>query len=594
MSGLASFSDFTFGEPLALAALLALPVAALALRYARSARLRVRSMLGGPPGLRGGASEGRRLAVGVLLVGALALAVLAAARPQWGEGDRALEQRGIDLVVALDVSRSMEAPDVSPSRAVAAAAGLEAMLEHLTGNRVGLVVFAGSAFERAPLTVDLPVLSSMVARAQNEAPLVRPGTDLAGAIEASLNVLDVADPARTQAVLLVSDGEDLEAELGAAVALANERGVRVYTVFAATTEPTLLPSLDGGDITTAQPDTLMAIAEGTGGEFREVGQVAGLAVEFRRLQQTQFASDTEPALIDRFPWFVGGALALVGLALLLGEGGRAPRPRLRQGVIGAMLAAALLGGCGTTAWRQVEEGNRAYEEQRYEDALDAYATAEESAPDDPAVDYNIANALHQLRRLEEASASASEALAAALEADDPEVAGLAHFTLGNTSFRREQWEAARDSYMAALRVDPEDREAKANLELVLAILNPADPPPGEEGDSGQGEGGEGEGEQPGEDGEDSQPGDGEQPGEGDGGEGEPGQPGEGEPQPGDGQPSGGETMTLEEARQALAEALGDLGPEVTEAEALRILELARQANELDPLPDNSGGRRTPR
>jgi|GEM_PF-1180748 len=612
MGRLDVLEGFAWGEPLLLTALVAPLLAVFALRSSRVARARARALLGGPPGLRGGTHERRRLVVGVLMVLALALAVLAAARPQWGAGDRALEQRGIDLVIALDVSRSMQARDVAPTRAEAAATGLAEMLTHLTGNRVGLVVFAGSAFERAPLTVDLPVLATMVARAQNEAPLVSAGTDLAAAIEASLNVLDVPDRARTQAVLLVSDGEDLQPRLDQAIGLAIAQDVRVYTVFAATTAPTPLGD-QARDVTTARPDHLEEIAARTGGASRGAAQVAGLAVEFRRLQQTQFAADTEPALIERFPWFVGGALLLLTLALLLGEGGRTPRPRLRRGVIGALLpallGAVLLGACGAPAWRHVEDGNRAYEAGRFEEALAAYLAADEAAPDDPAVDYNIANALHRLRRMEEAGVAAAAALAGALDAEDGALAGRARFTLGNTAFEREQWEVARDSYMAALRLDPDDRDAKANLELVLAVLQPPPEDPAPQGEDGD----------PGAEDPEAQPGDGApgepDPGEGEGSEGSEGSEGEGEDgQPGDGQgdgPGSGETPgdpgtpqpggpggaladTLEGARAALEEALGALGPEVTEVEARRILELARRANELDPLPDTSGGGPAPR
>src|SRR5690606_33791192 len=150
------------------------------------------------PGLRTERGGRLRLMLGVLVVAALALAVVAAARPQWGEDDEALAQRGIDLIIALDVSRSMEAQDVQPSRAEAAAAGLNEMLSHMTGNRVGLVVFAGNAFARAPLTVDLPVVTSLVTRAQAEAPLVQPGTNLRAALAEAFRLLDVEDAAETQ------------------------------------------------------------------------------------------------------------------------------------------------------------------------------------------------------------------------------------------------------------------------------------------------------------------------------------------------------------------------------------------------------------
>ena len=142
--------NFAFGEPLALWGLLASVVILGVTWHARRRRRRASALLGSSPALRTGASEWRLLAVGVLLALACASAVVAAARPQWGEGDQVLEQRGIDLVIALDVSRSMLADDVLPNRAVASERGLAEMLTHLTGNRVGLVLFAGSAFERSP------------------------------------------------------------------------------------------------------------------------------------------------------------------------------------------------------------------------------------------------------------------------------------------------------------------------------------------------------------------------------------------------------------------------------------------------------------
>ncbi|MEX2031699.1 MAG: VWA domain-containing protein, partial [Dehalococcoidia bacterium] len=356
---------------------LVLPVVLLAaVRHARVRRAAITVRLGGPPGLRTAASDVRRTAMGLLVVIAVVVAVVAAARPQWGSGEQPLQQRGIDLVIALDVSRSMLAEDVAPNRAGAAAAGLEEMLTHLTGNRVGLVTFAGTAFERAPLTVDLDVLSSMVARSQSEAALVTPGTDLAGAIETALTVLDVPDAARGQAILVVSDGEDLESGLAEAIRRAQDRGVPVYTVFAATTTPTALPEASGGtDITTGDPETLAEIATATGGRSREVRQTAGLAVDFRRIQQTEFASETQPAPIERFGWFAGAALALVLVAIAAGEGRRSGLPRLRGGLITAVLAGAILAGCGTATWRHVERGNEAYEGGRYEDALAAYQAA---------------------------------------------------------------------------------------------------------------------------------------------------------------------------------------------------------------------------
>ena len=102
------------------------------------------------------------------------------------------------------------------------------MLRHLGGDRVGLVTFAGSAFVRSPLTLDLDAVAELVARAQQEGALVRPGTDIGGAIRAAAQLLDAPDRARTQVMVLISDGEDLGAGVAEAAAQAQARGVRIY------------------------------------------------------------------------------------------------------------------------------------------------------------------------------------------------------------------------------------------------------------------------------------------------------------------------------------------------------------------------------
>lgn len=603
-------TTFGFGEPWLLAGLLIPAVILVAILYSAQRRRAATRLLGGAPALRAGTSERLRTVVGLVIVVAALLAVVAAARPQWGEDEQARTQQGIDIVIALDVSRSMEAEDVSPNRAEGSAAGLAEMLTHMTGNRVGLVVFAGDAFARAPLTVDLPVVSSLITRAQVEAPLVDPGTNFRAALAEAFRLLDVEDAASTQAILLVSDGEDLSSGYEEAVAFAERRGIRVYTVFAGTSNPTPLPEDTGGtDISIAQPDVLEEIAGQTGASFRTSDRIPGFAVEFRRLQQTQFEDATETAPIERFAWFAGGAAALLLFVAMLGEGAATRLPRLRGGAVTAVLglvAGLILVGCGTAAWQHVRAGNDAYAAERFEEALDEYRQAANAQPEDAAINYNIANALHRLSRLDEATASAEQARVIAEAEDDGEIAQLALYTLGNTYFRQSDLEAARDAYQGALRIDPEDVDAKANLELVLSLLAPPpepDEPPTPEPGEGEGEPGEGE---PSEDGEPS--GEGEGAGEeGERGEGEPGSaddPAGGgesdEPLPGtgpgapDGSQSGSSLTTLEEAQAALEQALGELGPEVSIEEALRILELSRRANELNPLPDSSGGGVPPR
>ncbi|MQC47926.1 MAG: VWA domain-containing protein, partial [Chloroflexi bacterium] len=548
-----------------------------------------------PAALRLGSHHGRRVLRSTLLALAVTAIVLGAARPQWGSEEAEVSQRGIDLVIALDVSRSMLAEDVEPSRATASAQGMREMLVHLTGNRVGLVTFAGTAFERSPLTLDLDALTSLVMRAQQEAPLVQAGTNIASALDAAMRTLAVEDRAQARAILLVTDGEETGGDLATAIRRAQDANIRIYTVFAATEEPTTLPEASGGtDITVGVRDVLARIATETGGEVRNVESIPGLAVEFRRLRQTQFEATTETQPIDRFPWFFAVGLGLLALELAVGEAGRMRRPRLRAGLVTSALTAMLVVGCsGTALYQAVERGNAAYAAGDYEAALAAYEEAAADAPVDAAVQYNIGNTLHLLGRFRDATATGEAALA--LTTEDADLRLRLEYALGNHAFQAGEIEAARDRYVAALRIDPTDRDAKANLELLLWFLE-APPPEDEEEQPPEEEPSEDDpadpnGEEPESD-ENGEPGD--QPGQGPPSPGTPDQPtpgGASPPGPSGDDPTGPptEAQTFEEAQAALAEALAELGPVVTREEALRLLELARRANELSPLPSRPGG-----
>lgn len=594
----------TFVWPLALCALAAVPLAVLLARYEAGRRHAARVALGGPTA--GMHRDLVRLAGAVLLVGAVALAALAFARPRWGSQEVPLEQRGIDVVIVLDISRSMLAQDIAPSRAQASAAAVGELLTHLQGSRVGLVTFAGSAFPRSPLTLDIEAVRTLVQRAQGESSLVRPGSDLGGAVDAALTLLDVDDRATTQVILVVTDGEVQQANItavGAAAGRARGQQVRVYGAFAATEEPVALPASSGGtDTTRAQRTPLVALAEQTGAQMRDVAQAPGFAVEFRRLQQTRFAETSRHAGVERFQWFAGGALALVVLQLLLPQAST-PQPLRRWGgfrrfrsrasrsgaLTTMLLAALLLSGCttllGTPVYRAVAEGNRLYAEGKYEEALAAYDRAAGRDPKSPAIAYNRGLALHRLTRYDE---SYRTTVGAINEATAVQLAGRMEFSAGNSAVLLEKWTDARDRYVAVLRLDPLDAAAKANLELLLSRANPGQQPDqsndgqtprngnGEQEPQPNGQPGDAPQQQPGQSG--GQPGSQQQPGA----NGQPGQL----PQPGDGTDGDGTpaAATFAEAQAALEAALGALGPEVSREQALRILELARQANSLDRLP----------
>ena len=593
-----------FAWPLALLALVAVPVAAWFARIEVNRRLAARVALGGP-------AEGSRrrdlvpMVSAVLLVGAIALAALAFARPRWGAQEIPLEQRGIDVVVVLDISRSMLAEDIAPSRAKASANAVSELLTHLQGNRVGLITFAGSSFSRSPLTLDIETVQTLVNGAQNESSLVRPGSDLGGAVLAALTLLDVSDRATAQVILVVTDGEVQDADITAVAGAANKakaQGVRVFGAYAASDQPAALPASSGGtDVSRGQRTPLIALSEQTDAQLRDVAQVPGYAVEFRRLQQSRFAEASRLASVERFQWFAGAAVALLVVQYLLPRGAtRQPSRGMRRlgirrsraaALTSMALAMLLLSGCttllGTQVYRAVAEGNRLYHEGKYDEALAAYDRALAADPKSAAIAYNRGLALNRLTRYDEAY---RETLAAINEATDPTLVAKMEYAAGNSAMLLERWDDARLRYISALRINAGDADTKANLEMALTRSG-RDPnsmpnddgsdPPGSNGEQNQpqpdqqGPGSPPPGQQPGQQPDQQGP---QQPNSG-----QPGQQGPQQPnqQPGDTSDAGEAAVpTQAEAQAALEAALAALGPEVTREQALRILQLAQQANAL--------------
>lgn len=174
-------------------------------------------------------SNRRQVARGVLVIVAVALLCVAAAQPQWGQDDRTIKRFGVDLVFALDLSNSMRAQDIPPSRLQAAKDEIETTLQTLSGDRVGLVVFTAISFAQSPLTTDygairfyldkleagqMPIGGTSVGQALLDSAELLTGKTLNGQIEESEEADESDDDrAKNQVIVLITDGEDHELSL---------------------------------------------------------------------------------------------------------------------------------------------------------------------------------------------------------------------------------------------------------------------------------------------------------------------------------------------------------------------------------------------
>jgi Ca-activated chloride channel family protein len=309
----------TFLVPAAWPLVLLVPAAWLALRLVDRARAARTADVVGPrlAALVPGLSEGRRAARRLLVAAGLLFALLAAMQPVWGESVGAAERRGADVVVCLDVSRSMLARDAAPTRLGAAQAALKELAKRAKGDRLGLVVFAGEARLLVPLTKDMRSFAALAATA-DPASVTRGGTDLGAALDAALGALDPASGAPSL-IVLVTDGEDLGGRGLAAAQRCAARHVTVHTAGIGTPlgskiavptprGETFVADRTGADVvSTMDVAGLRRIAEAARGEFVDAsGGAPSLASLYDRriepLAREAFADEERRERPNRFQW----------------------------------------------------------------------------------------------------------------------------------------------------------------------------------------------------------------------------------------------------------------------------------------------------
>lgn len=276
-----------------------------------------------------------------MIVLVLALLVLALAGPKWGFHWEEVHREGIDVVVAIDTSRSMLAEDVKPNRLERAKLAIEDLVKQLRGDRIGLVAFAGSAFVQCPLTLDYQAFAESL-HAINIGIIPKGGTALAEAITTGIEAFEGHEGKHT-ALVLITDGEDHEGKFEDAAQKAAEKGIKIYTIGIGTTDGDLIPlTVNGqqmflkdrrGQVVKSRLDdeALKKIATTTGGVYvHAAGPNLGLDVVYNdylaKLERRELKSTMERRFEERFQIPLLLAVVLLVVECLVGE-----RRRVRSG-----------------------------------------------------------------------------------------------------------------------------------------------------------------------------------------------------------------------------------------------------------------------
>ncbi len=392
---------------------------------------------------------------GSLLLAGIMLLIVAAARPRFGVYTETVTQRGVDLFVLLDVSRSMTAEDVAPNRLERAKSDVRDLLPHLTGDRVGLIVFAGKPVVKAPLTNDQGFFRTVLDEVDvGSAP--RGGTLIGDAIRKALETMPRSRD-RDQVLVLITDGEDQDSYAEDAAKEAAERGVKIFTVgLGDAREGARIPVRDGsGQLTYVQyegqerwskrnDDLLKKIALTTDGAYipagtqaYDLGQV--YADHLAGLTRSEYQAEKRKHYGEQFQWFVAfgvlflllemgiasyrtnsalpsrngqrmgavaesnGAGQVIDLSRMEEKGGNPPQDKrqvenLSYGSVSLLVAAFLLLPSNASAGsreaaNKVRAGISSYHAGDYKQAAEVFSEAESAQPDDLRIAFDHGTAL---------------------------------------------------------------------------------------------------------------------------------------------------------------------------------------------------------
>ena len=448
------------------------------------------------PALTVGISATRqKIHVGCLVLAVVCL-ILALARPQWGFDWEEMKQRGLDIVVAIDTSKSMLAEDIAPNRLARAKLAALELMQRARSDRLGLVAFAGSAFLQCPLTIDDAAFRQSV-DALNVNIIPQGGTAIAEAIETALTAFKEED--NYKVLVLFTDGEDHDSGALEAAEKAAKAGMRIFTIGIGTAEGELLRIKDAqggsdyirdeqGNVVKSHLNELLLqkIAGATEGGFylplRGAKAIDTLYDQgLAKLPKPQHQEKLVRRYHEQYHWFLAVAIVLLLVEMLFPERKREPNAKavaLAPAAIREAVTLLLLLLLSPTALRgSPASALREYDAGKYEQALKEYEQLLKRKSDDPRLHFNAGASAYQNKQFEEAAKQFNATLAS----PDLKLQGAAYYNEGNALYklgeqnldskkRTEAWEKALADYQSTAKLNPQDADAKFNYEFVKRKL----------------------------------------------------------------------------------------------------------------------------
>ena len=472
---------FRFESPIYLYLLVLIPLLAL-IRYLsyRNQKKRLRKF-GEPSLLKALMPDVSRFRPSVkfwILQGALALLIVMLARPQMGTKINHEKRVGIETIIAMDISNSMRAEDIVPSRLDRSKMMVENLVDHFTNDKIGLIVFAGDAFVQLPITSDY-VSAKMFLSSIDPSMMASQGTDIARAIEMASHSF-TQEEGIGKAIVVITDGEDHEGGAVEAAEAAKKNGMRVYVLGVGSTQGAPIPVPGTGSymqdntgntvMSALNEDMCKQVAQAGGGAYIHVENNSAaqeqLDNELDKLAKKETSTAVYSEFDEQFQAF--GVLALLLLILEICIFDRR-NPLLKhvslfgkRKVAVMLLFLTALSVTAQTDRQYIRQGNKQFRMGDYPNAEVSYRKAIEQNPKNPQASFNLGNAL--MAQKKDSAAVTQFENASRLETNPLRKAQSFH-NIGVICQTHKMYGEAIEAYKNALRLNPNDDETRYNLVL---------------------------------------------------------------------------------------------------------------------------------